>query len=125
MVLWAVERALGSEIFVPKIPSYRIETLARAIIPSAKLDYVGVRSGEKLHEEMITESDSYSTIEFDQYYAILPTDEIKDKFLKHYGASEVLAGFRYNSGTNNEWVDEETLQELIRLHVDPGFEPRM
>jgi len=124
MVLWAIENALGGEIFVPKIPSYRIETVARAISPSATLDYVGIRAGEKLHEEMITESDSYNTIEFDRYYAILPSDAKKEKYLKHFNASEVAPGFKYNSGTNIEWVDEDALRALIRQYVDPEFEPR-
>ncbi|MDT9547524.1 MAG: UDP-N-acetylglucosamine 4,6-dehydratase (inverting) [Chlorobium phaeovibrioides] len=125
MVLWAIENALGGEIFVPKIPSYRIETVARAISPSATLDYVGIRAGEKLHEEMITESDSYNTIEFDRYYAILPSDAKKEKYLKHFNASEVAPGFKYNSGTNIEWVDEDALRALIRQYVDPEFEPRV
>jgi UDP-N-acetylglucosamine 4,6-dehydratase/5-epimerase len=125
MVLWAIENAIGGEIFVPKIPSYRIETVARAISPNAELDYVGIRPGEKLHEEMITESDSYNTIEFDRYYAILPSDADKEKYLKHFSACEVPQGFKYNSGTNKEWVDEEALRSLIRQYVDPQFEPRI
>jgi len=123
MVFWSIENAIGGEIFVPKIPSYRIETVARAIAPSAELRYVGVRPGEKLHEEMITESDSYNTIELGRYYAILPSDVKKEKFLKHFNAKEVPPGFSYSSRDNQEWVDEETLQELIRQHVDPDFEP--
>ncbi len=125
MVLWAIENALGGEIFVPKIPSYRIETVARAISPSAELEYVGIRAGEKLHEEMITESDSYNTIEFDRYYAILPSDANKEKYLAHFNAGEVPKGFKYNSGTNAEWVDEEAMRLLIRRYVDPNFEPRV
>ena len=82
MVLWAVENALGGEIFVPKIPSYKIETLARAIAPNTKLTEVGIRAGEKLHEEILTTSaDSYNAIEFDKYYAILPVDAEKGKYL--------------------------------------------
>ena len=123
MVFWSIENAIGGEIFVPKIPSYRIETVARAIAPSAELRYVGVRPGEKLHEEMITESDSYNTIELGRYYAILPSDVKKEKFLKHFNAKEVPPGFSYSSRDNQEWVDEESLQELIRQHVDPDFEP--
>jgi UDP-N-acetylglucosamine 4,6-dehydratase (inverting) len=125
MVLWAIENALGGEIFVPKIPSYRIETVARAIFPSAELEYVGIRAGEKLHEEMITESDSYNTIEFDRYYAILPSDANKQKYLDHFNACEVPKGFKYNSGTNQEWVDEEAMRKLIRLYVDPNFDLRV
>ena len=76
MLQQRIENAIGGEIFVPKLPSYRIETVAQAISPSAKLDYVGVRTGEKLHEEMITDSDSYNTIEFEHYYAILSSDAL-------------------------------------------------
>lgn len=123
MVLWAIENAIGSELFVPKIPSYKIETVARAIAPNAELIEVGIRPGEKLHEEMITESDSYNTIEFDKYYAILPTDANKEKYLKHFNAHEVPVGFKYNSGTNTQWVEVEEMRNLISLYVDPDFKP--
>ena len=121
MVLWAIENAIGSEIFVPKIPSYTIETVAQAIAPTCKVEYIGIRPGEKLHEEMITESDSYNTIEFDKYYAILPTDVDKQKYLKHYLAREVQTGFKYNSGTNTEWETVESMRDKIRKYVDPNF----
>jgi len=123
MVLWAIENAIGGEIFVPKIPSYSIETVAKAIAPNAKLEYVGIRSGEKIHEEMITESDSYNTIEFDNYYAILPANSNKEKFLQHYNAKEVAPGFKYNSGTNTDWLGEEEIREQIREQIDPSFTP--
>lgn len=123
MVLWAIENAMGKEIFVPKIPSYNIETMAKAIAPNVKLDYVGIRPGEKIHEEMITESDSYNTIEFDRYYAILPSDVEKEKFLKHFKAREVDKGFKYNSGTNTEWETVESLRDKIKRFVDPTFTP--
>lgn len=123
MVMWAIENALGGEIFVPKIPSYKIETVAKAIAPNATLVDVGIRPGEKLHEEMITDSDSYNTIEFDKYYAILSTDAKKEKYLKHFNAVEVEKGFKYNSGTNSEWVSIEQMQELIKTYVDPKFKP--
>lgn len=123
MVLWAIENAMGGEIFVPKIPSYKIETVAKAIAPNAKLEYVGIRPGEKLHEEMITESDSYNTIEFDKYYAILSTICTKENYIEHYNAHEVPQGFTYNSGTNSKWVSVEEMRELIVKYVDPKFEP--
>ena len=82
MVLWAIENAMGGEIFVPKIPSYSIETVAKAIAPNAEIKYVGIRPGEKLHEEMITTSDSYNTIDIGDYYAILPMGGKKDRYLK-------------------------------------------
>jgi UDP-N-acetylglucosamine 4,6-dehydratase (inverting) len=118
MVLWAVENALGGEIFIPKIPSYKIETLARAIAPNAKLTEIGIRAGEKLHEEMITSADSYNTIEFDRYYAILPADAIKERYLKHFKAEEVVKGFQYNSGTNSEWETVDSLREKIKTLID-------
>ncbi len=123
MVLWAIENALGGEIFVPKIPSYKIETVARAIAPKAILEDVGIRPGEKLHEEMITESDSYNTIEFDRYFAIIPSDSDKQMYLKHFNGWEVAKGFKYNSGTNTQWETEETMIEKIKLFVDPDFKP--
>jgi UDP-N-acetylglucosamine 4,6-dehydratase (inverting) len=123
MVLWAIENALGGEIFVPKIPSYKIETLARAIAPNAILEEVGIRPGEKLHEEMITESDSYNTIEFDKYFAILPSDADKQTYIRKFNGWEVQKGFKYNSGTNSEWETETTLREKIKQFVDPNFIP--
>ncbi|MCD7962131.1 MAG: UDP-N-acetylglucosamine 4,6-dehydratase (inverting) [Rikenellaceae bacterium] len=123
MVLWAIENAIGGEIFVPKIPSYMIETVAKAIAPDACLEYVGIRPGEKLHEEMITESDSYNTIEFDKYYAILPTDADKQKFIKKFGAWDVEEGFKYNSGTNSQWETVDSMREKIKKYVDTDFKP--
>lgn len=123
MVLWAIENAIGGEIFVPKIPSYKIETVAKAIAPNAKLSDIGIRPGEKLHEEMITDSDSYNTIEFDKYYAILPSDIDKQKYIQHFNAWEVQKGFNYNSGTNTEWETVESLRMKIKQFVDPNFEP--
>ena len=76
MVFWALENALGGEVFVPKIPSYRIVDVAEAIGPNCEKITVGIRPGEKLHEEMITSSDSYSTIDLGKYYAILPADGV-------------------------------------------------
>ncbi|MCF8372131.1 MAG: UDP-N-acetylglucosamine 4,6-dehydratase (inverting) [Bacteroidales bacterium] len=123
MVMWVLENAIGGELFVPKIPSYKILDVAKAIAPNAKIEDVGIRPGEKLHEEMITESDSYNTIEFDRYFAILPSDADKSKYLKHFNAKEVEKGFKYNSGTNTEWETIESLREKIIEHVDPNFKP--
>lgn len=123
MVLFAVENALGGEIFVPKIPSYRIDVLAEAIAPSCKLLDIGIRPGEKLHEEMITSSDSYNTIDVGTYYAILPSDADKKVYLEKYKAKEVAKGFTYNSGENEQWLNVEQIRELIIKHVDPSFKP--
>ncbi len=114
MALWVIENASGGEIFIPKAPSYKIETVAKAIAPDAKLVEVGIRPGEKLHEDMITESDSYNTIEFKEFYAILPTTANKEKYLKHYNATEVPKGFQYHSGLNTEWLSVEKMRELIK-----------
>jgi UDP-N-acetylglucosamine 4,6-dehydratase (inverting) len=123
MVMWAIEYAMGSEIFVPKIPSYRIEDVAKAIAPSARHDFIGIRPGEKLHEEMITASDSHNTIDIGKYFAILPANN-KQQYLDFYkGSREVAKGFSYNSGDNKEWVSVEEMRELIRKNVDPNFKP--
>ena len=123
MVLWAIENALGKEIFVPKIPSYKIETVANAISPNSKLNIIGIRPGEKLHEEMITASDSFNTIEFDKYFAILPSDIDKTEYLDHFNAKMVEPGFTYNSGTNSDWETVESMQKKIKQFVDPAFKP--
>jgi len=123
MVLFAIENGLGGEIFVPKIPSYKIIDVAEAIAPGCEIKEIGIRPGEKLHEEMITESDSYNTIEFDKYYAILPIDSKKQKYLTHFNAKKVKKGFKYNSGTNDSWVTIEDMRELIKKFVDPNFKP--
>ncbi|MDR1897351.1 MAG: UDP-N-acetylglucosamine 4,6-dehydratase (inverting) [Prevotellaceae bacterium] len=123
MVLWAIENAIGGEIFVPKIPSYSIETVAKAIAPNCKLEYVGIRPGEKLHEEMITESDSYNTIEFDRYYAILSSSCDKEKYMHRFNGWEVSKGFKYNSGTNSMWETIDSMREKIKKFVDPDFSP--
>lgn len=123
MVLFAIKYAMGGEIFVPKIPSYRILALAEAIAPSCRLIDVGIRPGEKLHEEMITTSDSYRTIDIGRYYSILPSFAEPEQYLKHFGGESVKPGFCYNSGQNTEWLDVESLRHLIRTYVDPAFKP--
>jgi UDP-N-acetylglucosamine 4,6-dehydratase/5-epimerase len=120
MVLWALEHAEGGEIFVPKIPSYRITDVATAIGPDCVHEIVGVRPGEKLHEEMITSSDSPSAIDLGKYYAILPTSGkyTLAEYCARHGASRVPAGFSYNSGINEEFLTVEQIRDLIRRHVD-------
>lgn len=123
MVLNAIKNAWGGEIFVPKIPSYRITDVATAIAPNAEQKVVGIRPGEKIHEEMITEADSYTTVDLGQYYAILPQVPAwdKDDYLVHFKAQPVEPGFKYNSGTNTEWLTAEDIRTLIKTHVDPNF----
>ncbi len=121
LVLYAIENGLGKEIFVSKIPSYRITDLAEAIAPNCKQEIVGIRPGEKLHEEMITESDSFNTIEMKRYYIILPSDADTGIYLKHYNATPVAHGFKYNSGTNNEWLSVDQIREMIKERLDNNF----
>ncbi|WP_445721054.1 UDP-N-acetylglucosamine 4,6-dehydratase (inverting) [Flavobacterium sp.] len=124
MVMHAIEFAWGGEIFIPKIPSYRIIDLASAVAPNCKQKVVGIRPGEKIHEEMITSSDSFYTYDLGKYYTILPTVpnfKIKD-FMDSFSAIKVTEGFSYNSGTNTEWETTESLRNLIKEHVDSNFE---
>jgi UDP-N-acetylglucosamine 4,6-dehydratase len=117
MVIWALQNALGGEIFVPKIPSYRITDVASAIAPNASHEIVGIRPGEKLHEEMITSSDSYNTVDLGRYYAILPVQptDIREKYLANGGAM-VEPGFTYNSGSNPEFLTQSAIADLIEQH---------
>ncbi|MCB0738191.1 MAG: UDP-N-acetylglucosamine 4,6-dehydratase (inverting) [Bacteroidetes bacterium] len=123
MVLYAIENAWGGEIFVPKIPSYRITDVAEAVGPECKKEVVGIRPGEKIHEEMITESDSYYTLDVGNYYIIRPQDSVwtENDFMKEFNAKRVEPNFKYNSGTNSEWLTVSELRQLIIDHVDPNF----
>jgi UDP-N-acetylglucosamine 4,6-dehydratase (inverting) len=125
MVLWAIENALGGELFIPKIPSYRITDVAEAIGPRCQKPIVGIRPGEKIHEEMITASDSFSTVDLGPYYAILPSDGSTWEAYQKANTSvqSVPKGFAYNSGTNSEFLSVEQLRGLIRQHVDEAFKP--
>jgi UDP-N-acetylglucosamine 4,6-dehydratase/5-epimerase len=123
LVYYAIQHMWGGEIFVPKIPSYRITELAEALAPNCRMEHVGVRPGEKIHEEMITETDALHTVEFDKYFVILPSYPTWDleKYIKTYKGKPCPQGFRYNSGENSEWLSVEQIREMVRLHVDPGF----
>ena len=121
-VLECFERMWGGELFVPKIPSYKIMDVAKAIAPDAKIEIVGIRPGEKLHEEMITETDSLNTIEFDDYFVILPSTPLWDneKFRKESNGKEgrfCEFGFKYNSNTNTKILAVDEIKELIQKHV--------
>jgi UDP-N-acetylglucosamine 4,6-dehydratase len=124
MVLHALEYAWGGEVFVPKIPSYNIMDVAEAIGPECEKRIVGIRPGEKIHEEMITSSDSFFTYDLGRYYAIAPSTprwKLGD-FIDDLKAAKVPLGFKYNSAENSEWVSVAELRQLIRMHVDPTFE---
>jgi len=125
MVLRALDCALGGEIFVPRIPSYKITDLAEAIGPECEKPVVGIRPGEKLHEEMITLSDNLTTLENNENYIIVPQTSDRDAILqlfgKHHGAKPTAYGFRYSSGKNTDWLNVTQIRDLIRQHVDSGF----
>lgn len=124
LVMFAIGHHLGGEIFIPKIPSYRILDVAKAIAPNARYETVGIRPGEKLHEEMITVTDAMNTIDLGEYYAILPSVQLTHKtqdYLQHHKACMVPEGFSYTSDANSEWETVESLREKIRQHVDPNF----
>jgi UDP-N-acetylglucosamine 4,6-dehydratase len=121
-VLSCFEKMWGGELFVPKIPSFKITDLAKAVAPECKVKFVGIRPGEKIHEEMITETDSLNTIEFDNYYVILPSTPIWDfeKFRLESGGKPgryCELDFRYSSGTNSQWLNVEDLKKLINENL--------
>jgi len=124
MVMHALEHAWGGELFVPKIPSYKIMDVAEAIGPNCEKPIVGIRPGEKVHEEMITSSDSFYTYDLGKYYTILPaTHQWKlEDYISTFNAKKVAQGFSYNSGENEDWESIESLRKLIKEHVDPTFE---
>jgi UDP-N-acetylglucosamine 4,6-dehydratase (inverting) len=125
LVLWALENTLGGEICVPKCPSYRLRDVAEAIGPTCRQEIIGVRPGEKIHEEMITESDSNYTVELSDRYIILPTTGRLniDEYIRQMSATAVEPGFSYNSGRNSEFLSVEQLRALIRDYIDPAFQP--
>tara|TARA_Y100000768_G_scaffold333690_1_gene273913 strand:- start:46071 stop:47102 length:1032 start_codon:yes stop_codon:yes gene_type:complete len=129
LVLWAIKKSVGGEIYVPKLPSYRILDLAKAISPDSKTKVIGVRPGEKIHEEMITDSDSFATIDIGKYYVILPSGkftitgwpketQLIDYYLKKMKAKKVKKGFTYNSGENSNFLTVAQLKNLIEENVE-------
>ena len=116
MVLWALENAVGGEIFVPKIPSYKITDVAKAICSKCEIEIVGIRPGEKMHEEMISATDSHNTVDIGNYYAILPPDieSIKKLYIDDRFAKPVEKGFSYNSGTNPHFLSLDELKDLFK-----------
>ena len=126
LVFWAINQSLGGELFVPKIPSYKILDLADAIGPNCEKPIIGIRSGEKIHEEMITSSDSYSTIDIGNYFAILPSD---GKLLEKYKQENIKfslfpEGLSYNSGSNSKFLSIQEIRDLIKSHIDKNFIPK-
>ncbi len=119
MVLHALDQAWGGELFVPKIPSYKIMDVAAAIGPECEHRIMGIRPGEKIHEEMITSSDSFTTYDLGKYYVILPqvTNWDLNKYIENFNAKLVPSGFSYTSGENSEWISVDNLRSLIKEHL--------
>jgi len=114
-VLDSLHRMHGGELFVPKIPSLNIMDLAAAINPNAKIDIIGIRPGEKIHEVMISADDTINTLEFDSYYVIQPAHPWWDnlEYIKINGGKKVNDDFTYSSGNNTQWLSVEELRRLI------------
>jgi UDP-N-acetylglucosamine 4,6-dehydratase/5-epimerase len=123
LVMWALNHAEGGEVLVPKIPSYRVTDVATAVEPTASQEVIGIRPGEKIHEEMITASDSPNTVDLGDYYAILPPGdpEYVERYCRDRSAVKVAPGFSYDSGTNDHFLTVEEIRTLIRQHIDPAF----
>ena len=123
LVMRALANMWGGEIFVPKLPSYKILDVAAAIAPDCKIAHVGIRPGEKLHEEMITETDAINSLEFSDYYVILPSTPLwdVDRYAENFGGTRCEPGFSYCSGTNTRWLTVEEIRQLIKAEVDPSF----
>ena len=129
MVYYALEKQLGGEIFVPKMRSYRITDLATAIAPSMAHKEVGRRVGEKLHEDIISNSDAENTVETNSFYVIIPSVSYvkyrtKDDFLKHYNAHSVAVDFHYSSDSNTRMETVESLRDIIRRYIDYNFKAK-
>ena len=123
-VLQCLEKMWGGELFVPKIPSYRITDVAKAINPDCRLEIVGIRPGEKLHEEMITLTDALNTVEFDNYYVILPSAKLSwdiKKFIQESNGDPgkmVSEDFCYNSATNKNFLSVKKIRSLIKSELN-------
>lgn len=119
MVLWALENAWGGEIFVPKIPSYLITDLAEAIGPECETPVIGIRPGEKIHEEMITVSDSFNTVDRGKYFAILPSTGVIDiaNYAEKTGGTPMAHGTAYSSGDNDHFLTVPELRALIKENM--------
>jgi FlaA1/EpsC-like NDP-sugar epimerase len=117
-VLWVIKNMKGKEIFVPKIPSYKILDLAKAIQNKLRYKIKGIRPGEKIHEELITASDSFSTLENKKMYIILPPDSKNiNVYRQNFHARKVMAGFSYNSADNSNFLTVEQIKKIIKSAI--------
>jgi len=121
LVMKALNSMWGGEIYVPKIPSYKILDIAEAIAPGCETEVIGIRPGEKLHEEMITETDALNTIELKNHYVILPSMPLWDveEFVEVFGGKRCPEGFSYSSGRNTDWLTVEQLRQLVADQLNP------
>ncbi len=119
LVIFALKNALGGEIFVPKLPSYRLLEVAKAIAPNIEYEIIGTRPGEKIHEEMIMPTDAPNTIETEKHYIIAPTEPYfytenhLERYLTHHAGKLVPANFAYTSGENTDWLTVDDLRAMI------------
>ncbi|MGB9498858.1 MAG: UDP-N-acetylglucosamine 4,6-dehydratase (inverting) [Dissulfuribacterales bacterium] len=116
-VLKSLERMVGGEIFVPKIPSMKVTDIARAICPDCKTEIVGIRPGEKLHEVMIPVDDARQAVEFDDYYILKPQFRYFGRCFNGNEGSPLPDGFEYSSGANDKWLSVEELRDMIKEKV--------
>ena len=122
MVIWVLDNACGGEIFVPKIPSFRIRDLAKVVTPECKVKYIGIRSGEKIHEEMITANESQSIFDIGKYYVVLPNDDLiqtkrRKKYLKFKKFKPIKYGFSYSSENNSDFLNVNDLKKLVKQYI--------
>jgi UDP-N-acetylglucosamine 4,6-dehydratase (inverting) len=127
VVLFALGNALGGEIFIPKSPSYKIIDLAEAIAPKAEKIVIGIRAGEKIHEDMITSADALTTIDTPLYFITVPYNPWQDYvkqmeiYSRHYQSKPLPEGFTYSSEQNKQWLDIKELQSLMKLHTEDNL----
>ena len=124
LVIYALNKSIGGEIFVPKIPSYKLTTLARTIADGVKINIIGIRPGEKIHEELISKSESINTIDLGKYYAIISplfyksndllSESLYKKYLKRKGVKKVKKNFEYVSGTNTKFLNTTEIKKLLK-----------
>lgn len=119
MVIWAIQNALGGEVYIPKIPSYRISDVAAVIGPNCEHQIVGVRPGEKIHEELIVSAESLNTIDIGDYYAVLPAfiEDLRENLLKKHDGRPVPEGFSYDSGSNPNFLSRDELSLMIDKYL--------
>ena len=129
MVYYVIEKQLGGEIFVPKMPTYRITDLAAAIAPRMEIKEVGKRPGEKLYDDIIAESDAENTLESRDFFVVIPFMSYNKKrsieeYQEYFKATTVPEGFHYSSNTNTMFETVETLREKIRRYIDYNFKAK-